>query len=138
MVFALKVRRDRAPVKSTCATLAARAVLMAMVACGGACVGFGVVCFCVCVEIHALGRDASQTGGARARLRPHTRIIHARIVEAPATPREPMANVAMDARARGLARAFRDEVSTMRACVTRREVWDEYDNKIFTITHLSR
>jgi len=70
VVFALKVRRDRAPVKSTCATLAARAVLMAMVACGGACVGFGVVCFFVCVEIHALGRDASQTGGARAR--PHT------------------------------------------------------------------
>jgi hypothetical protein len=73
-----------------------------------------------------------------ARARVNTLIIHARIVEAPATPREPMANVAMDARARGLARAFRDEVSTMRACVTRREVWDEYDNKIFTITHLSR
>ena len=77
MVFALKVRRDRAPVKSTCATLAARAVLMAMVACGGACVGFGVVCFCVCVEIHALGRDASQTGAGGARVY-HTLIIHPR------------------------------------------------------------
>ena len=65
MVFALKVRRDRAPVKSTFATLAARAVVMAMVACGGACVGFCFFVFLVCVEIHALGRDASQTGGAR-------------------------------------------------------------------------
>lgn len=66
MVFALKVRRDRAPVKSTFATLAARAVVMAMVACGGACVGFCFFVFLVCVEIHALGRDASQTSGARA------------------------------------------------------------------------